>query len=117
MIKILEFGNISYNRLAHCEGTRLVKISSLENTNVFLLFLALDSWIPVWIPGSALLYLMRQTPEQRFRSSRPSHPRYNGNGDSRFNLDDDDDALDEYSNDSGMGRNAVRDVINNKTFD
>ena len=86
------------------------------NTSVFLLFLALDSWIPVWIPGSALLYLMRQTPEQRFRSSRPAHhPRYNGTGNSEGGYDmDDDDTLDEYSNDSGVGRSAVRDVVNNK---
>ena len=81
------------------------------NTDVFLLFLALDSWIPVWIPGSALLYLMRQTPEQRFRGSRPSQTRYTAGGDTggwrrpqSMEGTNDDDDMDDFSNDSGLGR-------------
>ena len=89
------------------------------NTDVFLLFVALDSWIPVWIPGSALLYLMRQTPEQRFRGSRPSQTRYAG-GDTggwkrpqSMDGTNDDDDMDDFSNDSGLGRSSVSDIVHN----
>jgi hypothetical protein len=44
-----------------------------KSSQIFMLFLSLDSWIPVWVPGSALLYLMRQTLEQRSRAdSKPT---------------------------------------------
>ena len=91
------------------------------NTDVFLLFLALDSWIPVWIPGSALLYLMRQTPEQRFRGSRPSQTRYTAGGDTGgwkrpppMEGTNDDDDMDDFSNDSGLGRSSVSDIVHNR---
>ena len=40
-----------------------------RDSRIFALYLSLDSWIPVWIPGLALLFLMRQTVEQRLQAS------------------------------------------------
>ena len=41
-----------------------------QKSRIFALYLSLDSWIPTWIPGLALLFLMRQTAEQRLRTSQ-----------------------------------------------
>ena len=91
------------------------------NTDVFLLFLALDSWIPVWIPGSALLYLMRQTPEQRFswfKAIANSIHRWRRYGRLRrpppMEGTNDDDDMDDFSNDSGLGRSSVSDIVHNR---